>query len=482
MKKVIFLFILSLVPAFQTLSFNFTFDDFPRLVENPRIKNIINIKEYFSRATWPGNLFRPIEEFSYSSTYAIAKLNPSYYHLVNILIHALVCISIFFLIKELFDQHKAFLISILFALHPLHSEVIANISYRTESLATLFIILALIAALKQKKIIYMLLFLLALISKESGIHLLFLTPLVLWRNAEDKTQIKKYLLLCIVPILVYSALRYNALDGKIFIEKAVKMHDNPLIKIDPGVRILNSISLLGRYAFLSFVPFHLSAVSSFPKMIPFRSISLISNFDIFQISFLLIIIFFAFKSKEIKFWLLWFIFSLLITSNLIMPIGTIFADRLAYLASLFACGIIVEICYRSLKKPHNVVYILASLFLILSYKNIAHWRDNYTLFAHEVINSPRASIAHRIYGKELLVRNKSIEAIKHLKVAKELYPFCLRSPKLLSLAYLEQGQKELAKKEALETLKHLPQDKISKSVLTCIHFNKNCVGLIEKYL
>ncbi len=74
------------------------------------------------------------------------------YHLVNLLTHAFVCIALVYLLHELnFGVPQIVLSSSIFAVHPVHVEVIAGVVSRADLLSGLFYVLALIAYIQGLK-------------------------------------------------------------------------------------------------------------------------------------------------------------------------------------------------------------------------------------------------------------------------------------------------------------------------------------------
>ena len=108
----------------------------------------------FHESIWPGNLYRPVVFLSFILTNKIAGKEPFIYHLTNVLLHTGVVVGVFFLVKELFDKKTSFLTSILFAIHPVHVEVVANISYRPELFTAFFGIWGSFFALKGLSLIH----------------------------------------------------------------------------------------------------------------------------------------------------------------------------------------------------------------------------------------------------------------------------------------------------------------------------------------
>lgn len=117
-------------------------DDFPVLVDNPDIRSLAN----FFHDSYPG---RPLREVTYLLDYQLFGLQPVGYHLQNIFWHGLNAILLWHLALRLgAGRVVAWLASLLFLVHPLQVEVVANISHRKDSLALAFVLLALLAYLR----------------------------------------------------------------------------------------------------------------------------------------------------------------------------------------------------------------------------------------------------------------------------------------------------------------------------------------------
>lgn len=124
-------------------------DDFSVIVNNSDIRSLGN----FLANTFPG---RPLRELSYLVDYSLFGLDPWGYHFQNIFWHALNCWLVFLLATRMnLSTTVAWLSSLLFLVHPIHVEVVANSSHRKDSLALAFILMALLCymrAVDQKSI------------------------------------------------------------------------------------------------------------------------------------------------------------------------------------------------------------------------------------------------------------------------------------------------------------------------------------------
>jgi tetratricopeptide (TPR) repeat protein len=143
-------------------------------------------------------------------------------HVVSVLIYMLsVVILLYFLRYIIFKNNPlmAFIAAVLFTIHPIHTEVIANVKSRDEIMSLLFMCLTFILAFKyeeDRKKIWILIcglfsFLLAFLAKEYAITMVALLPLTfyLFRNYSIQKSISATLpYLAIVPL--YMGLRMNS--------------------------------------------------------------------------------------------------------------------------------------------------------------------------------------------------------------------------------------------------------------------------------
>ena len=84
----------------------------------------------------PDLLYRPLTIFSYLCNHALNGDVTWPYHAVNVALHALVSVMVTLLAVRLLGNWRAAAIAgVLFALHPLHTEVVANVVGRAELLA-----------------------------------------------------------------------------------------------------------------------------------------------------------------------------------------------------------------------------------------------------------------------------------------------------------------------------------------------------------
>src|SRR5690606_6342595 len=125
------------------------------------------------------------------STFAIGKSlynnNTAVEHFINVLLFALSGCVLFRLLNIWLKKYHIYILLccvILFILHPIHTEVVANIKSRDEILALLFALLSIFfihSYIKNgsKKYLFLscIYFILSILSKENGITILAVIPL-----------------------------------------------------------------------------------------------------------------------------------------------------------------------------------------------------------------------------------------------------------------------------------------------------------------
>ncbi len=154
-----------------------TMDDQYSIVANPLLRPDGNVQQIFTQGFFGDHsYYRPMVMLSFKLDYQLFGLNSFFYNLENVLIHILNALLVICLTVQLTGQRRlGVLVGLLFAIHPIQWEAVANISGRAVLLCTLFSLMAFaaFAAYQQKqKIILLVLslagFTVALFCKESA--------------------------------------------------------------------------------------------------------------------------------------------------------------------------------------------------------------------------------------------------------------------------------------------------------------------------
>jgi len=222
----------------NSLSNQFVLDDGMVLTDNVVVKKgITNFVEIVSNDLYygiketnlksSGGRWRPLSLVLLSLEYSLFGLNPFFFHLINILLYSFTALILYLVLKEIIfkGQHSvAFLATLIFIFHPIHTEVVSNIKSMDEILSLLLLLSTWYFTFKfiNTKYKYYLLFAiltygLALLSKENGLVFLFILPISFYFFSNLKTiQIIKISLPFIFIAILYSLIRF----GYFYSEKA----------------------------------------------------------------------------------------------------------------------------------------------------------------------------------------------------------------------------------------------------------------------
>lgn len=134
----------------------FAMDDRFIIVLNPLLRSPSGVWRAFLEPYWPGDLggklYRPLTV----ATYVIDRMIDgwSWFHAANLLWHAGVSVAVTVLVRRWVNTSAALIAGVLFAVHPVHVEAVANVVGRNELMAALFVLLAVYAALERQSVVW----------------------------------------------------------------------------------------------------------------------------------------------------------------------------------------------------------------------------------------------------------------------------------------------------------------------------------------
>lgn len=355
-------------------------------------------------------------------------------HMLNVTFYILsVIILLQFLRTYIFKENTIipFLTCLIFLIHPLHTEVVANIKSRDEILSFLFIILTFMKALQYqeskqtKHFVWSLVFyFLALLSKEYAITLLVLLPLLFYVLLKDTFigSIKKTIPFIFVAV-VYLLIRFSIV-GVGSTQENTDVLNNPYMFASPTEKLATKIEVLNHYLKLMFYPYPLSSDYSY-STIPYTSFTDPKVW--FSIGFTLLLIvltLYFFKKRNIlSFALAFYLLHLFMISNLVMDIGATMGERLVYHSS-FGFAFVIAVLFDLLtKKMHpkskQTALIVFGLLITLPCASIVMerndaWTNDKKLFTTDAWTVPNSALVNGNAGKAYvdlseMEANKSME-------------------------------------------------------------------------
>ena len=434
------LIVFSFLLYYNTLNNGYVLDDHSVIRENSLTKKgTSGIKQIFSSAYRDGfgangnDLYRPLSKVMFAIEWQYAPNNSKIGHFMNILLYSLSCFLLFIVLLRYIkiNIYILFIASLLFAAHPIHTEVVANIKSRDELLSMLFLLSSLLFISKyiaNNKVIAfigaLVCFFLALLSKESAIVYVGIAFLVLHFFTENTFKKNALLTAAFAGIgLVYIFIHLKII-GNLGIPN-VPIVDNSLMVTNSFLeRKLTAIYILGKYLFLLFFPYTLSSDYSFntiPTITSLANAGFLASFIIH--SALLWYAFKNFKQKQLlAFAILFYFVSISITSNVFMIIGTNMAERLLFFPSIGFCLAIAlvgaklfKVDYRlsidkfsALFNTSNVMSLLTLvivfIFSIKTFSRNKDWKSDGTLFGTDVEKVPNS--AHMLFYTANHLMNK----------------------------------------------------------------------------
>ena len=244
----------------------------------------------------------------------------------------------------------AFITALIYTLHPVHTEAVANIKGRDEIMAMLFSGLTVISILhyvNSKKIWQLILavfmFFLGLLSKENTITFLAIIPAAMYFFTSSKlSDYIKVMGILLTTTFAYLMLRFNVAGVPDFSLEITDVMNNPFYGMTVGQKLATISYTLLKYIGLSIAPLQLSH-DYYPYAIPilnwgdYRAIlGLLAHVG------LVVAMFWKWRSKSISaFSIIFYLAALSIVSNVVINVGTFMNERFIFISTVGSCLLIV---------------------------------------------------------------------------------------------------------------------------------------------
>lgn len=368
--------------------------------------------------------YRPFTTTTFAIEYAIFGQNPFISHVINVLLYFITVWLLFCILLKLFEEYEynftlAFSCSLLFLIHPIHTEVVNNLKCRDEllafscSLSALWLSLDAYKKPNFKTIILIILFLLlGLFSKRTTVLFFAVIPLcmIFFRKINFKNAAFIIVSFIIVGSLV-PLVKSNLIDEKLV--RHFYHFENPLYtdKVPLLQKLIIGIKTFGFYIKFLIFPF------------PFRNYYGTNTFDLTSslnlyffigLGFISSFAFFIYKQKNklLLFAVLLFCGSILPFVNIETPAPGILAERFAYFSSFGFCLILAvvilpfikNIKFKSssqlLSKP--LIYFLPLFFICMFYiwNRNTNWYNKLVLFEHDIPHLEKSAKANSLLANE----------------------------------------------------------------------------------
>ena len=405
----------------------FALDDNQIVRFNTLVLQFSGVWRAFVSPYWPpvigGGLYRPLPLASYAIDWQLGGA-AWWFHAVNIAWHAGASVAVAWLARQWSGERAALAAGLLFAVHPVHVEAVANIVGRAELMAALFAILSVYAALAHDRLWWSAVALAAgLLSKENAV---VAPALVAWgwimklAPRPSRRRMAGYLAAWVALGAVYIVVRWNVL-GHELVGRAAPV----FFGASPVAVRLTSVAALADVARLLVFPLTLRVDYS-----PAERTLVTTPLDPrFALGLLCVAAWGALlwlawrRGRRVEaFGLGWIAIALFPVSNLVVPVGVLLAERALYLPS---AGLVLAVgTWLKELETRRLALVLSLLVLaggVLTFLRVPVWRDTRSMITSELEDSPRsfAGPAHMVIM--YLTGHQPAKALEAYRRATEIY-------------------------------------------------------------
>lgn len=502
LKKARIYIIICVVALFQygnTFEHDYAWDDAIVVTQNDRVQQgLSNPSELFrnikSNEIQHRYGYRPISLLTFALDIELSEMTPKTGHVMNVLYYALLCCLIFYFLRRMFPEKGALFSMIiigLFLIHPVHTEVVANIKSRDEILAMIFGVSSMIFFLnfleKEKRnylfgALTILGLILSFLSKENGITFAGVLLLIAYFKSSDRINTYLKYSIPLIGGVVLIAIRLYVYSDSVFENNATELLEtfqyredgflgNPLRDATGLMQILpNVFNILIKNLGLLIFPvtlvhdygFSHSTMVSWSD--PFVIVSVI-----FHLALLYVVIREFKKKSALLFGILFYFITLSVYLHIIQVGPDYMGERFLFIPSLGFLIAIVALIERITKASFNsdadpiwkngkakMAFGVLGIFFFLGFVKTINrnkaWENNTLLFETDIEvldNCARtqynyACLLHEKYYKNP-TKEKQEKILYHYQRAVDVSDRSMTSMLDLGKAYMEFGQVEKGK-------------------------------------
>ncbi len=437
----------------------FIADDYSRVLENPLVRNP-DIPTIFKADYWGygvnSGLHRPLTILSYAFNRALFGPGIVSFHAVNVMLHACVVVLFFLILLSMgMTGPVAWLTSALFAVHPIHTEVLDIVTGRAELLAAGFVLLGWRLALGEPTVRRGagagLCYAAALLCKESAAvfpALLMAGDAFVTRDVRARFLQRWPLYLFLAAISAgWLAMRSWWLPFSHVPINAIYSMDNPLVGLPPMGRILGIAKVQVVYLSRLVLPIKLRALYTADTIgVPAGWIEPQVAVILFALlSFGILMVRGCRKRQWYGFGLAFYLIAFAVTANIVRLTTFLMAERFAYLPSAGFCLALAALIagegkFRPMSKRLWLGVGVVLFFGALTVCRNVDFRDSTTLWTAEVKNAPGNARAWMFLGGSYEMEGRRQEAEQAYRAAIRITPDFVDASLSLGSLLLNDGR------------------------------------------
>ncbi|XP_076878222.1 protein O-mannosyl-transferase TMTC3 [Brachyhypopomus gauderio] len=456
----------------NSLLCGFVFDDVSAILDNKDLRPSTPIQNLFLNDFWGTPMseershksYRPLTVLTFRLNYLLSELQPASYHLLNVLLHAGVCVLFLRLCRLLLDHTTSLVAALLFAVHPVHTEAVTGVVGRAELLSSIFLLAAFLAYTKSKgsddsvvwspMVLTVFLVAIATLCKEQGITVIgiccvyevfvaqgFTLPML----AETVVQVVRgkdgfpytllqtllKLVVLVISTLLLVIVRVQVIQSQL---PVFTRFDNPAAVSDTPTRQLTFNYLLPVNGWLLLNPSELCCDWTMGT-IPLVE-SALDPRNLATLAFYTLLGLLAYHSlrhthtsaKTVVMALSLMVLPFVPASNLFFPVGFVVAERVLYVPSMGFC-VLVAHGFRSLSLRWGLkriswffMVLLLLMHAVKTFNRSWDWESEYTLFTSALkVNRNNAKLWNNV-GHALENQNNYERALQYFLQATRVQP------------------------------------------------------------
>lgn len=459
----------ALAASMVGLSNGFALDDIPMVLENPRLRSLEDPAAFFRGAYWnvPGiraAAWRPLSLLAFAVQWVVGGGAPVVFHATSIALYALVSVATLALLRTLVAPLAALIGALLFAVHPVHVESVANVVGQAELWVALFAITACAVFLRARASgsleagaigAIAACYVLALGFKEHALvlpGLLLAAELLVVRarrtvSAAEALRVRMLVYVLATIAVLWFILRVDAVGGV----SAGQPHA-ALLNLGLGARSWVMLALVPEFIRLFFWPVALYAdyAPQLVRVLPEPTWAHLHG-AAWLLAWCVALAASWRRAPVIAFGLAWLPVTLVLVANVVVPTGILLAERTLFLPSVgivlvgaVVAGLIAD-AMRSRPRAQRVLAVGAGATLVVlaaahSAERSAAWKDNFTLVMTLVTDAPLAARGQFWLGDELIRQGELAAGETALRRAMQLWPEYPAVPLALGITYHTHGQ------------------------------------------
>ncbi|XP_033017662.1 protein O-mannosyl-transferase TMTC3 [Lacerta agilis] len=414
----------------NSLFCGFVFDDVSAILDNKDLHPSTPLKNLFLNDFWGTPMseershksYRPLTVLTFRLNYLFSELNAVSYHFLNVIFHAVVCIVFLKVCKLFLDNRSSLVASLLFAVHPIHTEAVTGVVGRAELLSSIFFLAAFLSYTRSRGpdntivwtpiAVTVFLVAVATLCKEQGITVVGIccvyevfiaqgyTLPILWDTVLQILRGKGSIPYCMLQmllkliVLMFSTLLLVVIRVQVIQSQlpVFTRFDNPAAVSPSPARQLTFNYLLPVNAWLLLNPSELccdwtmGTIPLVESLLDIRNVATISFFCFLGILLVFSLRYAGDSSKTVLMALCLIVLPFIPASNLFFPVGFVVAERVLYVPSMGFCMLVAH-GWKKLSSNsvlRKLSWVCLSLVLFIHALKTLHrnwdWESEYTLF------------------------------------------------------------------------------------------------------